>query len=378
MPKTDKKPVYTADRIKIVLTGGHAATTALATIEELIKTGIPMDMYWIGARSAVEGKRVPTLESKIFPGLGVRHHPIIMGRLQRKWTVWTLPAYAKIPFGFLHALILLIKIRPKIILSFGGYVAFPVVFGGWLLRIPVIVHEQTTAVGLSNKLSAHFANRIAISREESRSHFPQNKVVLTGNPILSEIKAVTSKPKPANPPVIYIAGGSRGSQTINNAVREVLVELLTRYKVIHQTGQLDFASMEKVKSNLPKNLEQRYEVYDFINPQEIGAIYQKSDIVVARGGANTVSEIIITKRPAVIIPIPWTRYDEQNKNAQKAAKIGLATVITQDDLTGSVLLEKINDTYHNWVKIVRSVPDTKNLDYEASTNLINLLRSYLT
>ena len=95
------------EKDKIVLTGGHAATTALATVEELIRRG-SWDIYWIGAKTAIGGKNIPTMESEIFPMIGIRSFRIISGRIQRKLTFWTLPLLMKIPFGFIHAIILLL------------------------------------------------------------------------------------------------------------------------------------------------------------------------------------------------------------------------------------------------------------------------------
>lgn len=150
-----------AKEIRIVLTGGHAGTTAIAVIEELIRRReINWDIYWIGAKKAFEGKSISTLESLHLPKLGVKHYTIISGRLQRKFTPWTIPSLIKIPISFFHAWKVLKQINPRVIISFGGYSAFPVVVAGALKRIPTVIHEQTAAVGRANKLSALFANNL--------------------------------------------------------------------------------------------------------------------------------------------------------------------------------------------------------------------------
>src|SRR3990172_6714258 len=117
----------TNGKTKIVLTGGHAGTTAISVVEELVKESgrYRWEIHWIGASSAVEGKKVATLEKRVLPRMGVSFHSILTGRLQKKWTVHTLPSILKIPLGFFHAVFLLLKIRPKIILSFGGFAALP-------------------------------------------------------------------------------------------------------------------------------------------------------------------------------------------------------------------------------------------------------------
>jgi len=141
-------------KTKIILTGGHGATTALATIEEIIRRGKKTEIYWVGVKKAMEGSKVPSLESVMKTKSQVTFKPIIAGRLQRKFTLWTIPSLLRIPFGFVHALYILLSIKPSVILSFGGYAAFPLVFWGRLLGKPIIIHEQTSKVGRSNKLSS--------------------------------------------------------------------------------------------------------------------------------------------------------------------------------------------------------------------------------
>lgn len=211
---------------RLILTGGHAATTAIAVVEEIKSQGKDWKLYWIGVKNAIEGKKMVTLESEALPRLGVKFLPLVAGRLQRRFTIWTIPSILKIPFGFIESLYYLLKIRPRAVLSFGGFASFPVVFNAKLLGIPVVLHEQTSAAGRSNLLSAKFASVIAISRKQSSKYFPSGKCVLTGNPVMKQVAKVKVKLKHSNPPVIFITGGSRGSQSINSAVEKILRSLL--------------------------------------------------------------------------------------------------------------------------------------------------------
>ena len=160
---------------KIVLTGGHAATTAIAVIEELLRrkeSGVFNEIYWIGAKYALEGRKIRTLESTTIPKLGVRSFNIISGRIQKRFSVWTIPSLFKIPIGFFHALYILAKIKPNLILSFGGYSAFPVVVVGKMMNIPIVIHEQTMVYGLANKISSSLATKVTLARKESLEFFP--------------------------------------------------------------------------------------------------------------------------------------------------------------------------------------------------------------
>jgi len=361
---------------KIVLTGGHAATTALSVIEELVKRGKERDfweIYWVGVRRAIEGKKVPTLEAAVFPKMGVSFHSLFTGRLQRKFSLWTIPSLARIPFGFLHAFFLLLKIRPKIIVSFGGFAAFPVVLSGWLLRIPVVIHEQTSVAGRANLFSSYFAKKIALAKAESLKFFPREKSIVTGNPVLAEIGQIPPKDELAKPATIYITGGSRGAQKINTLVAEIIEKLLKKFTVIHHTGFLDFEKFKALKKILDSNLRKNYQVYAQIDPRKIDGVYRQADIIVGRAGANTVSEIILTKRPAILIPLSFSFKDEQTKNAQFAQRQGIAKVLKQQGLTSGRLLKEILRVERDWEKIVKRVRNKKSPDREAASRMVDLI-----
>ena len=362
---------------KIVLTGGHAATTAVATVQEIKSEGLNWELYWIGVKNAIEGRKVVTLESEVLPRLGVKFLPLITGRLQRRFTVWTIPSILKIPVGMLQAFYYLVKIRPSAVLSFGGFASFPVVLNARLLGIPVVIHEQTSVAGRSNLLSAKFASLIAISRNESRKYYLPNKCELTGNPVMEEITKVKFKSRLGNPPVIFITGGSRGSQKINEALGKILKRLLSKYRLIHQTGGLDYLKFSEIKQKLPQALRDNYEVFVRVNPLVVYKIYQKCDIVVARAGANTVSEIMATKRPAILIPLPISFMDEQTKNAKVASNWGVAKIISQKALTSEILFRYIEDTINNYPTIVERVRQKESPDIGASRKLLSVLRRYI-
>ena len=362
---------------KLVLTGGHAATTAMAVVEEIAKRKKNWDVHFIGPQRAMEGMNIPTLESVIYPKIGVSFQGLFTGRLQRHLTFWTIPSLMKIPFGILHAFYLLLKIRPDVVLSFGGFVGFPVVFCAWILKIPAVVHEQTSAVGRANKFSSYMADKIALSRKESLKYFPSEKCVIVGNPILSKIAKVESRSELVEPPTIYVTGGSRGSQVINSKIREIINNLLKTYEVIHHTGFLDFEKFADIKRGLPKNLSKRYEIHKVIDPADINKIYKRADIVIGRAGANTVSEIIVTRRPAILIPFPFSYMDEQTGNALFAQKFGIVKIIQQKDLSPKILLATIKDIKKSWKNMVRQSKKKVSPDIHASRKLVDLLEEYI-
>jgi UDP-N-acetylglucosamine--N-acetylmuramyl-(pentapeptide) pyrophosphoryl-undecaprenol N-acetylglucosamine transferase len=325
---------------KIVITGGHL-TPALAVIHELKKQG-DWDIYYFGRKYSLEGEKVLSVESTTVPQLGIKFIPIIAGRLQRHFTRYTLFSLLRVPVGFIQTMIYLIRIKPQVVCSFGGYISVPTVIAAWILRVPILTHEQTIVFGLSSKINAFFANKIAISFPDSLKYFPPEKILITGNPMREEALYVKKMPnfslgKTSNYPIIYITGGSQGSQTINQAVFQILPELLQKYYVIHQSGDLDYPHLKERTSLIDQKYLKNYFLTPYVGSESIGWILKNADLIVSRAGANTVSEIAALGKPVIFIPIPWTYQDEQTKNAQMLEKIGLAEIITQKDLSGASL-----------------------------------------
>lgn len=365
-------------RLKILMTGGHAGSTAYALIEE-IRSSVkkPIDMFWVGSKSAVEGKQVPTYEAKVLPQMGVHMDSLITGKIQTKFTFWTLPSLLKIPIGFIHAFIVLVRIHPDIVVSFGGFSAFPIVFNAWLMHVPVIIHEQTIVYGRTNKLSAFFASKIALARPESMSYFPREKCEVTGNPVSKEIQNVSSKKRMGHPPVLFITGGSRGAIAINDIVNTTLPELLNEFKVIHQTGLVQESKFVEKREFLTKEMQERYLVYGFINPRQFRKIITESDIIIARAGANTVSEILIVKRPCLFIPLPFAFMAEQEKNALYAKEFGIAEVLKQEDLTAETFMKAVMYVKDNWYSYIEKTRDKNSIDIDAAKKLLGIINEFI-
>jgi UDP-N-acetylglucosamine--N-acetylmuramyl-(pentapeptide) pyrophosphoryl-undecaprenol N-acetylglucosamine transferase len=364
-------------QIKVLLTGGHAGATSFAVIEEIEKKHSNWKIFFIGGKSSVEGSRVKPLFHINLQGSSVINYSLITGRIQRKFTFWTIPSLLKIPVGFIHALLLLIIIRPNVVMSFGGYAAVPVVFWAWIARIPIVVHEQTATAGRANMLSARFASKIVLSRQSSLSYFNTKKSVVLGNPMSCGVINIKPRLLKSSPPVLLIHGGASGSASINNLVSEILSTLVTKYKVIHQTGQIQFEQFVEFKKHLPERLKDNYEVHSIVKSQDWHNLLQKADILVSRSGANIVSEILHTKIPSLLIPLPIAYLDEQRQNALYAQEFGIARVLDQYSLTPPILLKEIDNLSTNWLSIVTNVRSKKSPDIHASKKMVTILEDYL-
>ncbi len=313
--------------MKILVTGTHF-TPAVATLEKL-KEYPDTRVVYAGRKTTQEGDSVPSVESQILPSMGVKFIPVITGRLQRSFTVYTIPSLLKIPIGFIQSLFIILAEKPDVILSFGGYVAVPLVVMGWLFSVPIIIHEQTLVSGLANKISALFADKIAVS-------FPNTmkgeKVILTGNPV-RRIIASTKVRQDTKLPVILITGGNQGSHVINLSAEQCIERLTKIAKIIHVTGDNKFKDCERLKVKEGAN----YKVQKWID-SDWGDVLSNADLVVSRAGINTLTEVAILGKPTLVIPI---KNKEQNKNAEYFEKLGLTKVLPQSKLSGQTLFENI-------------------------------------
>lgn len=328
--------------MKVLVTGAHF-TPALAVIEEFKKNGI--EVVYIGRKTTMEGFKGQSIESQVLPNLGVKYLTIITGRVQRSFSLYTIPSLLKIPIGIIQAIYIILSQKPDVVLSFGGYVAVPVVFVGWLFSIPIIVHEQTLVSGLANKISSFFADKIALSFSTS----PGGKKVLTGNPLRKEIiqpvkkipeeyYKIFSEAKKDKLPVILVTGGNQGSHVINQTIEDCLDKLLKISCVIHQTGDSSFRDFER----LEKLKEERYLVKKWIG-KEMGTIMKNVDLVISRAGANTLSELAFFGKPALVIPLQPLYQDEQSKNAKYFQKLGLVRILPQSKLSKEALYKEIKN-----------------------------------
>ena len=323
--------------MKILITGAHF-TPAVAVTEEL-KQFPNIQVIYVGRKKTLEGDSTPSVESRILPSMGVKFIPIVMGRLQRSFTIYTIPSLLKIPIGFIQAFFIILSCKPDVILSFGGYVAVPLVLMAWLFSVPVIVHEQTLVSGLASKITSLFADKIAVSFPNTKTG---EKVILTGNPIRKGVNLIHPEGGKEGGKLVLITGGNQGSHVINLAVEQSLGEISKIARIIHITGDNKYHDYERLK-NLENN---HYSVRKWID-DGWGAILSEVDFVVSRAGINTLSELAYLGKPALVVPIPYLYGDEQNKNAKYFEKLGLVKILPQSQLSAETLLKNIKSMLKN-------------------------------
>jgi UDP-N-acetylglucosamine--N-acetylmuramyl-(pentapeptide) pyrophosphoryl-undecaprenol N-acetylglucosamine transferase len=323
-------------------TGGHVLP-ALAVVDELHRRGALTDLIWIGSRDGVERQAAEDA--------AIRFVAIPTGKLRRYLSLRNLSDAARVPLGALAARRALASFRPDVVLSTGGFVSVPAVVAARGLA-PVLTHEQTAILGLANRINARFADVLAVShvQTESLARRLHRRVVVTGNPIRvgltagDRLRGLQCLGFEDGIPVVYVTGGARGASPINQRIAALLPSLLDRAQIIHQTGPLtanaDANNLARLRETLPDPVRHRYKIVEFIGG-ELPDVYAAADLVVGRAGAGTIAELAYVGLPAILVPLPGARGDEQTRNARVLADAGAAVVIAQPEATPERLEREI-------------------------------------
>ena len=301
--------------MKIVLSGGGTLgpVTPLLAIRNAIKKKYPqVEFIWIGTKNGPE--------QTIITKAGIPFIVIVGGKWRRYFSFWNLLDIFKIFIAFWQCFFFLIKEQPSILISAGGFISVPLHWAGALLGIPTWVHQQDVRVGLANKLMFPFAVKITTALQETIKNVPKRKTEWIGNPcrdlsIAFPLQVAREKFNiPTSAPIIFALGGGTGSATINKIVLEALPHWPRGWHIIHLTGkERPHELAEQATSAFPN-----YHVYQFFT-EEIKYAYAIADIVIARGGFGTLTELAVLSKPALILPMFGTH---QEDNAQFFAKQG--------------------------------------------------------
>jgi UDP-N-acetylglucosamine--N-acetylmuramyl-(pentapeptide) pyrophosphoryl-undecaprenol N-acetylglucosamine transferase len=306
-------------------TGGHVFP-ALAVAERLRALG--HEVVWIGTRAG--------LEARVVPARGLPIEWITIAGVRGKGLMTLLLAPLNLLRAVWQALAILRRRRPQAVIGLGGFVAGPGGLAAWLLRRPLLIHEQNAIAGLTNRLLAHLARRVL---EAFPDTFPASARRLTvGNPVRPEITAL---PPPAQRLAkrdgrarLLVLGGSLGALALNRSVPQALALLPPelRPEVRHQAGR---TLAEAQKAYAAAGLDIQPEAFI----EDMAAAYAWADLVICRAGALTVAELAAAGLPAVLIPFPYAVDDHQTANAQYLVSAGAARLIQERELTPQVLCD---------------------------------------
>lgn len=332
--------------LKIIFTGGGTGGHVfpiIAVAEEIRKKRTDIDISYIGPRD---------FTANIFlPKAKIKTKYIFSGKIRRyfsfKSIIYNLvDIFFNIPVGLVQSFLIMFFSAPDLIISKGGFGSVPVVINGFILRIPIFIHESDVTPGLANRIGSHFAKKIFTSFPiKDTEYFPKSKMIETGGPV-REIITTTTKENifdlKGGKSIIFVMGGSQGSERINDVIFQSLGEMLKDFEVIHQTGLKDIKrAKQETIAMVDKNLLCYYHPYFFLNEKEIACAYALSEVVVGRAGGGMISEVSAIGKPSIIIPLAESAQNHQEKNAYAYAKNGSCLVLEEPNFTKHFFLEKL-------------------------------------
>lgn len=291
--------------MNVVFTGGGtggSVTSLLAIISELKKRDPSMQTTFIGSKNGPERDLIEQ-ES------GITFREISAGKLRRYFSLRNITDLFAIIGGLFQAYFLLRKIKPDVIVGTGSFVSVPVMWAGFLLRIPSLAHQLDLELGLANKLVLPVVRRITVGFQDTQLRMSNKKAVLTGNPFRPEILEGDVNEARAlfelheRLPVIVVMGGGTGALRLNQLIASAALKLLDRFQILHLTGK------GKGGFTVP---HPNYHTYEFLTT-EMPHAYAVADIVISRAGLSTLTELSVLGKASIIVPIP---HSHQEKNAE--------------------------------------------------------------
>ncbi len=326
-------------KLRIVMagggTGGHLFP-AIAIAEAFLEKNPLNEILFVSTGKEFEravltkqGFNLACITAEGIKGKGIRHQ---------------VRAIIHLPKGVLEALKLLLKFNPDMVVGVGSYASGPLILAAWILRIPIVLHEQNIQPGITNRVLFPLAAIVHVSFPNTRFRSRSSKIHFSGNPVRKNIREYAAQSRfpekhtetPRRPFTVGIMGGSQGAHAINLAIVKALPLLKPYgYHYIHQTGEADLDMVQEAY--------RCYGISGNVQPffQDMTTCYRQADMMVCRSGATTVAEITAIGKPAILIPFPHASDNHQELNAGRLVQSQAAEIIIESGLTGFVLAERI-------------------------------------
>ena len=345
---------------RIILTGGGTAGHVLpniALMPHLRELGF--DIHYVGSHDGIERGLV---EFHSIP-----YHGISSGKLRRYFALKNFTDVFRILKGVWDSYWILRRIKPDIIFSKGGFVVVPLIFAAKLRGVKVIIHESDLTPGLANRLVEPIATKVLVSFPETLDYVPKKKSKLTGIPVRGDLTSASKEEglrflefNGSGKPILLVTGGSQGSAVINAYVREVLPELLKRFRVVHLCG----------RGNLSGICLDGYKEFEVLN-KDLPGVLMAADIVVSRAGANTLFELLVLKKPNLLIPLTLGQSrGDQIINAESFRQRGFSAILDEKHLSEK-FLDEVNDLYANRDRYTEAMSKIKLGD--AAKDIVNVI-----
>ena len=316
--------------MKIIISGGGTGGHIFPAIAvaQVLQADAGNEILFVGAEGRMEMDRVPK------SGFDIIGLPV--SGFQRRLTAKNLMFPIRLVYSLWKANSIVRKFKPDVVVGFGGYASGPVAKAAEWQKVPVVLQEQNSYAGVTNKLLARKAERICVAYEGMEKFYDASKILFTGNPVRKDIEGLDTIKEESheyfglvpNKKTILIFGGSLGAGSLNKAVRHNLQKLNNQMDLqfIWQVGSLYY---DEYKSTDEAKL-QNVMLLPFIERMDLA--YAAADLVVCRAGALTISELCLAAKPAILVPSPNVAEDHQTKNAKSLADKGAARLLRDKDV----------------------------------------------
>ncbi len=345
------------EEIRICLTGGTTGGHLFPLIfvaREIKKIAqernLPLRIFYLGSKPFKE---------EILKEEGIEIYLLPEVKLRRYFSFKNFFDLLKFPFNFVLAFYYLFKFLPNVIFSKGGPGSLGVVISGYLLGIPVFIHDSDSIPGLTNRISSFFAQRIYLAFESAQKYFSSSKTKVVGQPIDAYLikEPVTLKDYERygldpEKKLVLVLGGSQGSQSLNDLIVQILPELLNLAQVVHQTGEKNFKETYFYAEGLlvQKNKEKMkdYHPFPFLPHDETIYLMKMADLIVARAGSGTIFEIAAVGKPSILIPLGKKVVGmHQIMNARIYQRYEACLVLEEENAKPHLLLSTIREVLTN-------------------------------
>lgn len=317
-------------------TGGHIYP-AISIANALKEMHPDTEFLFVGAKGKMEMEKVPEAGYKI---VGLR-----ISGLQRSLKLSNLMFPFKVLFSVAKAFKLLKQFKPDVVIGVGGYASGPLLHAATKKGIPTLIQEQNGFAGLTNRLLAKKVDKVCVAYENMERFFPKDRIVMTGNPVRTDILSTEGKRTEAlkhfglsaDKKTLLIIGGSLGARTINNAIAEGAERLVNEdIQVLWQTGKFYIDEMiERTKDIDSGSLK----VLPFI--KEMDLAYAAADVIISRAGASSISELSLVGKPVIFVPSPNVAEDHQTKNAMAMVSKEAAEHVSDSEAPEHLVKESI-------------------------------------
>jgi len=340
-------------------TGGHIYP-ALAIINKIKEKEPNSEFLYIGTHNR--------MEKDIIPKQGIPFKQIEIYGFNRKKIIKNFKTLRCLYNGYKQCKKIIKEFKPDVVIGVGGYVTAPVILAAHKLKIKTFIHEQNSVAGASNKFLSNYVDLIGVSFKSSIQEFPKSKTVFTGNPCSENaVKVIPASKQEFNlsetKKLVLFVMGSLGSSKMN----EFLIKTMSLFKdkdyeVLFVTGKDTYEQIDK--SKMPINVK----VVPYID--NMTRIMKKTDLIVSRAGASTLSEIIALNLPSILIPSPYVPNNHQYKNALDLINNNACVLIEEKDLKGDILVRNIDNMLNDTKKMQELKQNLNTLKIDNSATII--------